>query len=69
MTTSWAYFADGRWRRSLEVNAGGFCLAIYACVATIIAAGWAIQGSPPRQSVFRVMAWALIAIALITVVD
>jgi hypothetical protein len=69
MTTSWAHFVRGQWLRSVRVNSGGFLLALYA-VALLVACGivcW--TGALPGEKWRDWAAWAVLAIAVVTVTD
>lgn len=69
MTTSWAYFTRGEWKRSFQTNAGGFLLAFYAIYIARLSLGVARSGSLPSTQSIRKLTIVTVAIGAVTLVD
>jgi hypothetical protein len=69
MTTSWAYFMNGQWAESFQVNSGGFLLAILSIAFAFCALKSVWTGQLPSTSSQRLMGVSLLAVAAVTFVD
>ncbi len=69
MTTSWAYFMNGLWSESFQVNSGGFLLAIYSLAFALFALRSAWTGQPPTATSQRLFGFSILVIAAVTLVD
>jgi len=70
MTTAWAHLVRGEWIEALQANVGGTLLALLDLVAVpwllLSAACGRWLGRAPSDSA---LAWAVLAIATVTLVD
>ena len=69
MTTSWAYFMNGQWADSFQVNSGGFLLALLSIAFASCALKSTWTGQLPAINSQRLMAVSLLAVAAVTLVD
>ncbi len=69
MTTSWAYFTQGRLRASAETNLAGFLLAWFAIGVAWLAARTALTGSIPSIRTQQIGTSAALAIGAVAVVQ
>lgn len=65
MTTSWAHFMHGEWLSSIQVNIGGFLLALYVIWFSFVLAKPLWTGQAPSLEVQK---WAAICLAGIAVI-
>ncbi len=69
MTTSWAYYTEGRWMSSFVTNAGGFAFAVIATFAVPLLGYLAITGQQARAWMLPTLAIVMIVALTITLVD
>ena len=69
MTTSWSHFMRGQWGHSWSANPGGFLLALYSVAFGAVSGVVVLRGRLPSSSLQRAFAVALVAIALVAVVQ
>jgi len=69
MTTAWAHFVRGEWPSSVRVNLGGFLLAIYCLGGVYLCGRIGLTGVLPPESTQKTAGIAILAIAMITVLE
>lgn len=69
MTTSWAHFTQGHWWQSVQVNVGGFLLAIVACLVVVVSAVCFIYPNLDLMRYQKPAGIAAVGITLITLLD
>ncbi|WP_261343333.1 DUF2752 domain-containing protein [Novipirellula galeiformis] len=69
MTTSWSYFTRGQWLDSVQVNSGGFLLALVACLGVVLSVICLVKPGVDLMRYQKVAGITALCIALVTFVD
>ncbi|MFK8115121.1 MAG: DUF2752 domain-containing protein [Rubripirellula sp.] len=69
MTTSWAYFTRGHWLSSMQVNIGGFLLALASLYVAFLSLRSAWAGVMPSMQTQRTLTFYMVGIVVVTILE